>query len=258
MSKIRPSEMIQVIDNLFGGGRSELAPGAIKHIHQVEVRALLSLLEDVPRELVQLSTSDLVEFTRCKSVLAAAVGRWTYGDTMPSPDVGGRDPVERIRRLLQKCADELPPSAPELPFISDDPLRVGIENLILSAWTDFKAQEWIGATALAGTALEALLFWRVKAVGAISQRKNREPPTAATGHERRIGANASAAGRPQTADPAGGQGGFRLGPRAASRSAKKIAGSCPRARRNPFPCAPGRDRLSMDCDHRGAWQRGVP
>jgi hypothetical protein len=41
------------------------------------------------------------------------------------------------------------------------------------------------------------------------------------GHERRIGANAPAAGRPQTADPAGGQGGFRLGPQPDSRTAKK-------------------------------------
>jgi len=32
------------------------------------------------------------------------------------------------------------------------------------------------------------------------------------GHERRIRANARAAGRPQTAYPAGGQGGFRPGP----------------------------------------------
>jgi hypothetical protein len=34
------------------------------------------------------------------------------------------------------------------------------------------------------------------------------------GHERRIRANAPAAGRPQTADPADGQGGFRVGPTA--------------------------------------------
>ena len=36
-------------------------------------------------------------------------------------------------------------------------------------------------------------------------------PDHTLGHERRIRANAPAAGRPQTADPAGGQGGFRLG-----------------------------------------------
>ncbi len=35
----------------------------------------------------------------------------------------------------------------------------------------------------------------------------------ATRHEQRIRTNASAAGRPQTADPASGQGGFRLATR---------------------------------------------
>jgi hypothetical protein len=42
------------------------------------------------------------------------------------------------------------------------------------------------------------------------------------GHERRIRAYALAAGRPQTADPAGGQGGFRLGPGADSCGAANI------------------------------------
>jgi hypothetical protein len=45
--------------------------------------------------------------------------------------------------------------------------------------------------------------------------------TAAMGHERRIRANAPAADRPRTVDPTGGQGGFRLGPLADSRVAKR-------------------------------------
>jgi hypothetical protein len=49
-------------------------------------------------------------------------------------------------------------------------------------------------------------------------------PDHTLGHERRIGANAPAAGRPQTADPAGGQGGFRLGPQAAPGTAKVAVG----------------------------------
>jgi hypothetical protein len=36
--------------------------------------------------------------------------------------------------------------------------------------------------------------------------------TSELGHERRIRADAPATGRPQTVDPARGQGGFRLGP----------------------------------------------
>jgi hypothetical protein len=172
MPSLLPSEIVKAIDSLFGLSRNELEPQAIKHIHQVQVRTLLSLLDDLPRDLIQLPASELVEFTSCRAVLAAAVGRWTFGDTLPSPAIGGKDPVERIRRLLQQCPDELPPLAPELPFIDDNDLRLGIEDRIRAAWTDFKAQEWIGSTMLAGTALEALLLWKVKQFDATS------PPSA--------------------------------------------------------------------------------
>jgi hypothetical protein len=104
------------------------------------------------------------------------VGRWTFGDTLPSPAIGGKDPVERIRRLLQKCPDELPPPAPELPFIDDDDLRSGIEDRIRAAWTDFKAQEWMGATVLAGAALEALLLWKLKQSEVKSDKSSAQRP----------------------------------------------------------------------------------
>jgi hypothetical protein len=63
------------------------------------------------------------------------------------------------------------------------------------------------------------------------------------GPERRIGANAPAAGRPQTADPAGGQGGFRLGPQAASRAAINIEGIFPQGQTRSVPRHHGRGRL---------------
>jgi hypothetical protein len=71
----------------------------------------------------------------------------------------------------------------------------------------------------------------------------------AQGHERRIGANASAAGRPQTADPAGGQGGFRLGPIPAIvvRLIKAPAGLLLSSRAAP-PCA------SHQFHVRGPWR----
>lgn len=162
MQGLRPSEIIQAIDALFGPSRNELDSLAIKHFHQVEVRTLLSLLDDMPRELLRMPAVDLVEFTRCRAVLAAVVARWSFGDTQPSPNVGSRDPVERIRRLLAQCPDELPPPEPELMFIADENLRAGIEDRIRAAWTSFKVEEWIGATVLAGTALEALLLWMIK------------------------------------------------------------------------------------------------
>jgi hypothetical protein len=47
-------------------------------------------------------------------------------------------------------------------FIADDDIRLGIEDRIRAAWTDFNAREWMGATVFAGAALEALLLWAVK------------------------------------------------------------------------------------------------
>ena len=83
---------------------------------------------------------------------------------MPARDVGGKDAVERIRRLMKRCHDELPPTEPELPFILDADIRLGIEDRIHAAWTDFSACEWMGATTFGGAALEALLLWALKRV----------------------------------------------------------------------------------------------
>jgi hypothetical protein len=63
---------------------------------------------------------------------------------------------------MKQCHDELPPPEPELPFIPDEDIRLGIEDRIHAAWTDFNAHEWMGATLFAGAALEALLLWALK------------------------------------------------------------------------------------------------
>jgi hypothetical protein len=65
---------------------------------------------------------------------------------------------------MKQCHDVLPQSEPELPFILDSDIRLGIEDRIRAAWTDFNAQEWMGATVFAGAALEALLLWALKQV----------------------------------------------------------------------------------------------
>jgi hypothetical protein len=41
-------------------------------------------------------------------------------------------------------------------------VRLGIEDRIQAAWTDFNAREWMGATILAGHVIEALLLWAAK------------------------------------------------------------------------------------------------
>ena len=76
--------------------------------------------------------------------------------------MNGKDPVERIKRLMQLCHDELPPSQPELPFIDDEARRVGIENEVAAAWASFNSRTWLGATTFAGAAMEAVLLWALQ------------------------------------------------------------------------------------------------
>ena len=164
MPKVLPSQLVEAIDSLFGPKRNELDGQAVTHVYRTEVHALLSLLDEVPRELIDLRFDEYLEFTRCRAVLATSLVRWNLGDIMPARDVGGKDAVERIRRLLKQCHDEMPPAEPELPFIPEADIRHSIADRIHAAWTDFNVCEWMGATVFAGAALEALLLWALKRV----------------------------------------------------------------------------------------------
>jgi hypothetical protein len=41
MPAILPSQIVAAIDEMFGAGRNELNPNAVRHHHQAEVRTLL-------------------------------------------------------------------------------------------------------------------------------------------------------------------------------------------------------------------------
>jgi hypothetical protein len=159
---------------MFGANRNEIDNREILHIHKVQVHTLLSMLEEVPTELIDLSAQDYLEFSQCRAVLATKLPAWNLGDIAPANGVGGKDVIERMRRLLLKCSDQLPPPEPELSFIAEDDMRFGIEDRIRAAWTDFNAREWMGATVLAGHVIEALLLWAVKKKSGVSPFK--KPP----------------------------------------------------------------------------------
>jgi hypothetical protein len=74
---------------------------------------------------------------------------------------------------MKQCHDEFPPAEPELSFISDADIRLGIEDRVHAAWTDFNACEWMGATVFASAALEALA-----AMGAEAHEARRDAQTA--------------------------------------------------------------------------------
>jgi hypothetical protein len=51
MPSILPSHIVTAIDSMFGPNRNELDGRMVKHIHKVQVHALLAMLDEVPRNL---------------------------------------------------------------------------------------------------------------------------------------------------------------------------------------------------------------
>jgi hypothetical protein len=162
MASILPSHVVEAIDAFFGSNRNEIDQGAVTEAHRANVHALLQMLDEVPNELIDLGSVDYRELASCRAALATALVRWNIGGTSPVGAVVGRDAVERVRRLMAKCRDEVPMPETELPFIEEADVRLGIEDRLNAAWTDFAAREWMGATVFAASALEALLLWALK------------------------------------------------------------------------------------------------
>lgn len=135
----------------------------IRFAQRDSVRTLLLLLRQVPDELIAVPFADYTEYLQCQSSLTSALSVWDVGDqNRPVRSGSGKDPVERIRRILAVCPDEIPPPYPDLAFILDDVARANVQQDIRAAWIDFKSDEWKGATVFATTAVEALLFWALK------------------------------------------------------------------------------------------------
>jgi hypothetical protein len=157
---------VQAIDGMFGAHRNEQDTGAIHSAYRDEVCTLLSLLDQVPNELITVPFKEYVEYLRCQAALTSASADFDVqeiaGGVSPAKAVDGKDPVERIRRILATCPDEVPPPHPQLDFIPEASARASVEEDIRAAWIDFQAGEWKGATVFAANAVETMLFWVLK------------------------------------------------------------------------------------------------
>jgi hypothetical protein len=170
MPRIVPSQVVSAIDSLFGPSRSELNVDMIRFAHRDGVRTLLSLLRQVPDELITVPFAEYTEYLQCQSSLTSALSVWDVGDQdRPVRSNTGKDPVACIRRILAVCPDENPPPYPDLALISDSVARANVQQDIRAAWIDFRSEEWKGATVFAATALEALLFWVLKGHADVQQ-----------------------------------------------------------------------------------------
>jgi hypothetical protein len=110
-----------------------------------------------------------------------AIDRWASlgGDKSPRT-YKSTSPVFLVREALSKCPDQNPSAQiTELNFITDRDLADSIRLDIHSATEALHRNDFKGATVLSGSAIEALLLWKIRDVGISSpipgMRRNVKP-----------------------------------------------------------------------------------
>jgi hypothetical protein len=164
MPQVMPSQVVKTIDQLFPHASQDQRSIVLDSSQKTKLRGIIDLYEHVPDQLLVLSSEDYADLVFALSTITQYLAYWTsHGDVGSLPVVsGGFDSITVVRRLLAKCPDEHPPPATtDLSFISPDDLRQSIRADIGAAQRALDNNEWKAATVLAGSAIEALLHWRL-------------------------------------------------------------------------------------------------
>jgi hypothetical protein len=103
-----------------------------------------------------------------------------HGTDEPPRNYGQKSPVYLVREALSKCPDQNPsPQTTALTFIKDKTLGDSIRLDISSATDALHRNDFKGTTVLAGSAMEALLLWKIRDEGITApiagMRKNAKP-----------------------------------------------------------------------------------
>jgi hypothetical protein len=165
LPRVVPSQVVAIIDTAFPG-IDPARPGTYNSGHAAALHGMVSLARQVPPELIT-GASEYLDFILCIEVIERTLQLWLTKEISTLPGMPGRfpDPVQKMRNILAACRDDpLPQGGSILTFIPDPDLRHNIARDIRAADDALSHGEWKAATVLAGSAIEALLHWRLQSV----------------------------------------------------------------------------------------------
>lgn len=174
MPRVVPSQIVSLIDTLFpqfslnSKDRKQWLNLAIDRCYPL--RTLIDLIDQMPPQVIVLDSQDYSIFSSAIAAIRTVLehpkhlGHGYVGvEVSPLSEFGGLNPVAYLRDLLCKCPDEFPESGTsDLSFIEDKDFRESLRNDISAINRALVNSEWKGATVLAGSVLEAVLYWAIK------------------------------------------------------------------------------------------------
>jgi hypothetical protein len=179
MQRVLPRQVIDFLDHTFPDFSTNEAPLSgsepLGRADHYEIDAILSLVSEIAPELIVLEWEDYVEFTVALHMLSDLRGQTHFTG---APSFGQINPFALLRRVLEKCPNEVPrPSTVELAFISPPSVREALRLDMSEAGEAFANGEWKAATVLAGAVMEALLLWALEKKNEADLAKALNTPT---------------------------------------------------------------------------------
>jgi len=171
MARIAPSLVVAFIERMC----PEIAKWTPAHSRTVqlnfryesELSALVRLIDEMPAELMPGDADRYLEFVSSIAAVRDQLVRWQSGERTGAlahrTALGDLHPVALIHRALFGLPDVLPSvETATLPFIDDPVLKASLRLDISWASSALRGREWKAATLLAGSVIEALLFWELQ------------------------------------------------------------------------------------------------
>jgi hypothetical protein len=162
MPRVVPEEVVKLIRQLFPEVISGVPFDLTKQKAEA-TRALLTLVDQIPHELLPSQANEYHALIISLCTLQTALDRWRDRDLFTVRDTPGgysKNPVQLLYETLQECPNEAPaPETTDLPFITDPEFRAALRLDIGNAYQALTNREWKAATVLAGSVVEAILLW---------------------------------------------------------------------------------------------------
>ncbi len=166
MPRVVPSDVVKAAERIFPQFVKSPTSFPAVEAHAVPSLAALARLADaVPSELLILDATSYASLLASTAYLQALGNVFQANRAPVALILSGydRNPVALIRDAMASCRDQEPTQGTTaLAFITDPQLRDSIRLDISGAYRDLAQDELKGATVLAGSAVEALLLWKIQ------------------------------------------------------------------------------------------------
>lgn len=168
MPRVLPREVVASIDKMFPMVRNAYQVGnfVMDKGHLAPAATLMSLIRELPEELISITGEVYTGFIAGVGALQAAVQAWQAGSDFRIAQISGFNAphvLTLIRRALAACPDQSPAKGTaDLQFILDSQFRESLRQDLSDMNRSLADGEWKAATVLAGSLLEALLLWALQ------------------------------------------------------------------------------------------------